>query len=358
MKIVKIIHFCEVSKKVQTACGESYIISNNSVKINSEYYVKESNKTVELLKVRKRLTYSEIYQKIVEEDQIIQVKDNLDTKLLESMIKHIGFYRLKGYIYYYRNTGNTNYSQTNGFTPSVKQVYKLYLFDKELRAILLKIIETIEISLRGRISHVLSQYGHGYHMSSLNYSKKFEKREIIHNWIGRNYTFTKKDNRSYIRNAAIKYGDYTPIWTSIECWDFGMIKHIFDIMSDKNRNDVATHYGFTPKLLNNWINVINDIRNKVAHHIRIFNDVTMSLSFKLDGRKKYLNKDLHNIVNNNHSITSVLLAMFYLLKEINLDYKEIKDSLTDLLLSVIGNDIISYDSVGLNEAILNKYFLD
>ena len=76
-------------------------------------------------------------------------------------LKTIGYYRLSGYLYSFRqfDSRNPKYKLDSFIEDSqFDDVKELYMFDKKLRQMALDALERIEVALRVNISYSLGQY--------------------------------------------------------------------------------------------------------------------------------------------------------------------------------------------------------
>lgn len=63
-----------------------------------------------------------------------------------------------------------------------------------------------------------------------------------------------------------------PFWVVIEAWDFGTMSKYFENLKWVYQNKISRRIGITdPNALNKWLHAINILRNKCAHHARIWN---------------------------------------------------------------------------------------
>ena len=94
-----------------------------------------------------------------------------------------------------------------------------------------------------------------------------------------------------------KRGLPIPFWAVIECWDYGLMSKYFDNLNGRCQQKIIRRVGFAkPSTLINWLTEINILRNKCAHHARIWNRASanpISLKgFEADPYFQNLNLDL------------------------------------------------------------------
>ncbi len=84
-----------------------------------------------------------------------------DEKNALGYLRSIGYYRLSGYFYSFRQFDPQNpNSRLDRFITDTRfgDVKSLYMFDKKLRQLALDALERIEVALRVNIAHTLGQY--------------------------------------------------------------------------------------------------------------------------------------------------------------------------------------------------------
>jgi abortive infection bacteriophage resistance protein len=220
-----------------------------------------------------------------------------DAPRAERKISQVGYYRLSGFWYPCReflrdDNGNVVLCSTskkplrqNAFAPGTQfdSVFEIYLFDKKLRQLMLDAVERIEVHLRSAIAHEV-----GYH-DPLAYqdtryinpsqtktftTKRGKSRNIWNDWskrheeqIGR----SREDSIEWHRQLR----KAMPFWVVVEAWDFGTASKYYEMLKDSHRNRVCKRFGLThAKTLKEWLQEINTLRNRCAHHSRIWNQVS------------------------------------------------------------------------------------
>lgn len=220
-----------------------------------------------------------------------------DATRAERKLSQVGYYRLSGFWYpcreFLRDADNNVVMckvskkplRRNEFTPGTQfdSAFDLYLFDKKLRQLMLDAIERIEVHVRSVIAHEV-----GYHdpmayqdarFINPSQTKTFNTRQgrprnIWTEWLKRQneqIERTREDSIEWHR----QHRKAMPFWVVIEAWDFGTASKYFEILKDTHRNRISRRLGLTnPKILKEWLQEINTLRNRCAHHSRIWNQVS------------------------------------------------------------------------------------
>lgn len=208
-------------------------------------------------------------------------------------LSQIGYYRLSGFWYPCRrprfdDKGNFLKDSQTGlpvrddiFQDNVNfnDILELYLFDKKLRQLMLDAIERIEIYMRSIIAHEIGK------IDPLAYEKeKFINPKAIrtkkkngqvvnywYDWVGKLchlVNVSKEDSIVWHRSRGLPI----PFWAVIECWDYGLMSKYFENLNGRCQQKVIKRLGFkNAATLVNWLTEINMLRNKCAHHARIWN---------------------------------------------------------------------------------------
>ncbi|ABA58276.1 Abortive infection bacteriophage resistance protein [Nitrosococcus oceani ATCC 19707] len=214
-----------------------------------------------------------------------------DCEAAKSYLQRIGYYRLSGYWYPFRQLerqqgdgGKISDRRSNVFVAGshFREVVQLYVFDKKLRLLALDALERIEMALRVDIAHLLGKQDihahenpncfHG-HFSKQIQRKGYAKGKTWHQvWLERYQQNLHRARREpFVEHYLKKYGQL-PIWVAVEVWDFGMMSKLYAGMKPADKGRIAAKYGATDGgTLAEWVRSLNFIRNVSAHHSRLWN---------------------------------------------------------------------------------------
>lgn len=256
---------------------------------------------------------------------------------MERKLAQVGYYRLSGFWYPCRKFRLDNQGQaiicnvTNAplredvFTDGTtfEQVFELYLFDKKLRIALLDAIERIEVQVRSVIAHEM-----GYH-DPLAYQKSsyinpkqtqnFVRKDgtvgnIYSEWSARQQSQVNRSKEDYIlwhKNNNI----VMPFWVVIEAWDLGTISKYFEILKAGHQNRICGRLKIpSPKILVSWLKEINILRNRCAHHARVWNQRQSSPLVVPQG-EPYFQK-INLTIDGLNRIYGMIAVIWYLVREI------------------------------------------
>ena len=206
-----------------------------------------------------------------------------DKNLLINTLKNVNYYRLSGYLHPYKNSDDSFKSGT-----TFEKVWSHYTFDRHLRLMVMDAIERIEISIRTKliyyIGHETEAFGYFDLCCYPNMTKKefFLLVKIITDEV-------ERSSEVFVKHFYNKYGDMhkvLPIWMAGEIVSLGCTLKIYEGISNKIKQNVATDYGVPDEVLLSWIRTVHAIRNICAHHGRLWNR-TLGVKPRIPKEKKY-----------------------------------------------------------------------
>ena len=283
-------------------------------------------------------------------------------------ISQVGYYRLSGFWYPCRkikfdeNRKAVKIPKTN--TPersddflegvTFNSIFQLYIFDKRLRQLILDAIERIEIFIRSVVAHEL-----GYHdplaykkqqyfspKAREDYYRKGQIRNQFHEWTQKHNNLISRSREDCIVWHKLK-DKQIPIWVAVESWDFGTLSKFYEYLNASYQNRICNRIGpIPPKTLKNWLHELNILRNRCAHHTRIWNQRTQN-------KLTFLNLDDFNRINLNQEASTrmygLISILWYLVKNIGPSSKWIYE-IADIMKLVPNIPNISLKTMGIDEA--------
>lgn len=84
----------------------------------------------------------------------------------------------------------------------------------------------------------------------------------------------KRGREDFIVHFFTKYGDeydMPPIWMMVELMDFGSVLSFYRGVATDLRRNLADGLGVHQKVALNWLLALNTVRNRCAHHARLWN---------------------------------------------------------------------------------------
>ncbi len=195
-----------------------------------------------------------------------------DRNIAMSILKKVNYYRLSGYgIGLFQKSDKEKY--IDGTT--LEKIYQIYLFDSELKSLLLSLIEHIEIQFRAQISnHLAISYGPEGYMDPANFEQITSKTgEVIHTALIDKFhnECERQATIPFVKHHMEKYDGHFPIWVAIELFTFGNLTSLYTIMHKEDQKCIADLYHTEPDHLKSWMLALVEIRNICAHYSRLYN---------------------------------------------------------------------------------------
>jgi len=191
-----------------------------------------------------------------------------DRNELIHRLESVSYYRLSAYWYTFRKKDSDDLKEGT----TLDTVWERYVFDRQLRLLVMDAIERVEIALRTQLVN-----RHSLRFGALGY-------------LDRNTLpgMSVDDHRFFletIRNEARKskedfvvhyFGKYTsetdlPLWMACELMTFGTMLTLFRHVDKSIKSSIAAEYGIADVVLESWLLSLNFVRNICAHHARLWN---------------------------------------------------------------------------------------
>ncbi|MDB5744446.1 MAG: UDP-N-acetylmuramoylalanyl-D-glutamate--2,6-diaminopimelate ligase [Polaromonas sp.] len=212
-------------------------------------------------------------------------------------LRRIGYYRLSGYWFAFRERSGvcclleafasakakpreqTLVLETFKLTATFQNAVDLYVFDKQLRLLVLDALERIEVALRVDISHTLGQLDPFAYLKASwfhdEFSQTLDKQSGLtrhHEWLSKHAQLIGRSKEEFVTHNKTKYGLPLAIWVACEVWDFGTMSTLYGGMRELEQDAIAAKYGLrNGRVFATWLRSLNYLRNVCAHHSRLWN---------------------------------------------------------------------------------------
>ncbi|MAS24459.1 MAG: abortive phage resistance protein [Oceanospirillaceae bacterium] len=247
------------------------------------------------------MSYNKPWLSVSEQIDKLQVQglEVTDKPRAELTLRRIGYYRLSGYWYPFRERSGLACSVPEiAGKPSKKDkkvqtfpldsfksglrfqdAVDLYVFDKKLRLLVLDALERIEVALRVDISHTLGEIDPFAYLRpellSDNFTRKLNSRGGLsdyHAWLANHAKLLDRSKEEFIKHNKDKYGLPIAIWIACEVWDFGCMSRLFAGLKNEHQDMISNRYGIkNGGVFASWLRSLNYLRNVCAHHSRLWN---------------------------------------------------------------------------------------
>ncbi|MCC6095782.1 MAG: Abi family protein [Eubacterium sp.] len=215
--------------------------------------------------LKQPLSFSEQVKKLKEHHVIID-----DDVTAEEVLRRVNYYKLTGYTLQFRQSSDT--SDLAG-EHNFEEICQLYLFDQELRSLLRKYLEIVEIYSKTQIANAFALEKrttppYDQHYDERNYYNKDGFRHIMVNF--------KREQGYYSDSLIVKhhvesYGGKMPLWVMVELMSFSSVSKLYNAMYHTSKQIIAKRFSIGEKTLANHLHCLSVLRNKCSHAARLMN---------------------------------------------------------------------------------------
>lgn len=225
----------------------------------------------------------------------------------------MGYYRLIGYLYPYRDENGSFKAGT-----CFDEVWDTYTFDRRFRLIVLDAIERVEVYVRSRLAYELSNLqGFLGYLEKTNLPGLTDEEYSL--FVIKAEQCYKRCHEPFVNYRRENCGDssgFPPYGVIVETFDFGLTSRLYKGVPKPVRKIIANELGVQVPVLTSWLHAINVVRNICAHHSRLWNKVLGYRPAVPKSDEKWNNVRVHN-----DKIYSILSILNYLLVYIAPDTK-------------------------------------
>lgn len=192
--------------------------------------------------------------------------------LLIQRLQATNYFRLTGYLHPFRQTGSDDYVQ--GIT--LEKVWQLCLFDQRLRTLILDAIEAVEVFTRTQLAYHFSHqhgpfaYHHARTLPRLTPEAFLSWQRKLDDQVQRSL----RSKEEFLVHFFNCYGDEhtrPPIWSLVELMDFGSTLTFYRGVDHGIQQALATRVDVPDRVFGSWLLTLNTVRNRCAHHLRLWN---------------------------------------------------------------------------------------
>jgi abortive infection bacteriophage resistance protein len=213
------------------------------------------------------------------QDQVKALKERgliiNDEERANRYLQNINYYRLSAYFIPFEQSGYDIENRNHNFisNTSFDDIINLYIFDRELKILVMEAIESIEISVRTLWAYHLSSHtknAHAY-MDAVNFSDPYKHLQHLNK-----LAFDlEQSSETHVKHYFTKYSEpfLPPIWAVVEIMSFGTLSKWYqNTKNTKAKQAIALALGLpTIEILESVLQVSNLVRNICAHHGRLWN---------------------------------------------------------------------------------------
>ena len=206
-------------------------------------------------------------------DRGMQIDDEVEAA---RVLGQVNYYRINGFAFLFQKP-NDKYSKGTSF----QHIIRLMEFDAELRHLLMKHLELIEIYARTQISHWFSlahnRDGGAHYDPSLFVNPIFHE-EYLQNLEAQ---IEKNKDQAFVHHHIQSFGGKMPLWSAVEILSFSMLSKLYSNMLPDDKELIAANMNTDSGHLTNWLHCFSVLRNACAHYSRLYQN-TCSPKVSLD----------------------------------------------------------------------------
>ncbi|MCI7456465.1 Abi family protein [Actinomyces urogenitalis] len=196
-------------------------------------------------------------------------------------VRHIGYYRLSPYTIPFRVPGSDEFRPEVAFD----DVLHLYVFDRELRLLVLDALERVEVAVRSSLTDHMSLgaggpfwYENAEYVADADQQARFLE-SVDHMCQAQLRRPSERVDGSLVYQSALEHYLLTygapqrpPSWVLVEELTIGQLSRLFDNLAQtSDKTAIARPLGVTGTLLSSWLRSYIRVRNICAHHGRLWN---------------------------------------------------------------------------------------
>ncbi len=192
----------------------------------------------------------------------------LDKDKAKEILLDIGYYRLGFYLFPFEKSYPCLSSRTHNYVDgsSIDDAVYLYYFDFDLRLMLMRYLNRIEIAFRTAMIYTLSNKYCGDNVWFIN--PKVVSQNYSENFGRKVYTLEFKRNPVISRHHHKYPADiYAPAWKTLEFMTFGAVMKLYEQLKDHiDKIVIANQFGIRQVVtFDNYMHTIRNVRNACAH---------------------------------------------------------------------------------------------
>ena len=207
-----------------------------------------------------------------------------DRERARHYLTHINYYRLRAYWLPFETEPANGDDHAFVAGTNFETILAIYVFDRDLRLLLLDAIERVEISLRTTLAqHLATAYGPFAHDDG-GYFKDRSSWEKSQDELRKEY---ERSRETFAKHYRERYPELVspPIWVACELMTLGHLSRwLKNLTKPDDRQQIADNYGLDERVLVSFAHHLTVVRNHCAHHGRVWNR-RFGLRFTLPTKK-------------------------------------------------------------------------
>lgn len=205
------------------------------------------------------------------DDQILLLKNRgltfCDEENAKHVLQNVSMFRMKGYLYPLQSDKADHIYKPNA---TFEQALEMYRFDSDLRRLLFKRIEQIEVSIRTKFGEIMADAtDHFWYTVPTNFSNSQNHAGLL-NSISRELSRSDDEQIAYF--FSLYTNQWPPSWMAMEVSSFGTLSLLYKCVNAGTcKRDISNYYGLRDTVFESWIHSLVYVRNICGHHSRLWN---------------------------------------------------------------------------------------
>ncbi|WP_312207183.1 Abi family protein [Epilithonimonas hominis] len=250
---------------------------------------------------------------------------------LKEILLDIGYYKLGFYWHHFQKDRNHNFFEGT----KISDVIKLYYLDVNLKSVLVKAINRIEVNFKTKLIYFVSNK---YKDNPFWFCASSLVGDYFIDEFPRVYTNKFINDNKPIKSHHKKYPKHTyaPAWKTLEFLSLGSIIVLYSCLKDSNlKKEIALCFGIKkPAIFENYLKTIVFIRNICAHNDLLY-DCNTAKEIETTPMIIFNN-------NNRHSLDSSIKVILYFLGQVSINRKnEVEKEINSFFKEHQTNPVIS-----------------
>ena len=247
-----------------------------------------------------------------------------DDNKAKDFLLHNNYYRISGYSLTLRK--NDVFSKTATF----QNIVDIYNFDHELRHIVLKYLEVIEVHVKSVYVYEFTRaHGPTGYLDQTFFSNKNKHKEILDK--ANQQKNQRLPHEAYLKHFINDLQQDIPLWAFVDLFTISDISFLYSISEQPIKDAVAHTFGLTMNrgsaILGGYMHSMTMIRNLCSHGSRIYNRLFEQKPSLNKKEKSLLIKNKDGEIDNAHFYGFVLIMKRLLPADI---FNEMKTEIVNL----------------------------
>lgn len=220
------------------------------------------------------------FQSIDDEIQILQNRGLCipNLKDAEKKLLHNNYYTIiNGYKYPFLKRDKPLLGEQFKEGTTFDEIFSLFEFDCQFRALLLKYILRIEHQLKSVISHVFADIHQDIpypnYLDEKNFDLTGSKRRDNYNKLCKHIETELRhqlDNGNPMLVHYMNHYGSIPPWILMSVFSFGMVRSFYYCLNQSEQNKICRYFNLRPDEMTSYLSALNTYRNSCAHDERIY----------------------------------------------------------------------------------------